>query len=78
MKEKKKKRLIAIWKVLGILSLAYFIFWFVKIKILHQYGMVSDAIRFTIAVFVLAIYLLITGIFFLIKLKKKKSKIHLK
>jgi hypothetical protein len=74
MKQEKKKILITIWKATGILSLAYFIFWFVKVKILNQYGMVSDVIRLTIGTATLIIYIIITGIFLLIKEKKRKKE----
>jgi hypothetical protein len=74
MKEKNKKILTIIWKVAGVLSLANFIFWFVKVRILNQYGMVSDVLRLTISTSILVIYLLVTGIFLLIKYKKKHKK----
>jgi hypothetical protein len=73
MKIKIKKILITIWKALGIISFSWFILWFVKVKILNQYGMVSDVIRLTIAVTILVVYLLITGIFLLIKSKKRNK-----
>jgi hypothetical protein len=70
MKTKIKKILITIWKALGIIILTYFIFWFVKVKILNQYGMVSDVIRLTISLSVLFTYSIITLILLLIKYKK--------
>jgi hypothetical protein len=74
MKEKKKKLLTTFWKVAGVASLAWFIFWFVKVRILNQYGMVSDVLKLTIATATLITYIIITGIFLLIKLKKRKKK----
>jgi hypothetical protein len=74
MKEKKKKILTTIWRVLGIISLAWFSYWFVKVKILNQYGMVSDVIKLTISLSVLFTYSIITLILLLIKSKKRKLK----
>jgi hypothetical protein len=67
-----KKILINIWKILGVIDLAWFTFWFVKVRILNQYGMVSDVLRLTIATATLISYIIITGIFLLIKRRKKK------
>jgi len=69
---KNKKILSTIWKIAGVLSLTWFIFWFVKVRILNQYGMVSDVITLTIATATLVTYIIISGIFLLIKLRKKK------
>jgi hypothetical protein len=68
-----KKIFKTIWKIAGVINLAWFIFWFVKVRILNQYGMVSDVLRLTIATATLVTYGIITGIFLLIKLKKKKK-----
>jgi hypothetical protein len=69
---KNEKILIAFWKLAGIAILTWFTFWFVKVRILNQYGMVSDVLRLTIATATLITYIIITGIFLLIKRKKKK------
>jgi hypothetical protein len=68
-----KKLLTNLWKLSGIVILIWFTFWFVKVRILNQYGMVSDVITLTIATATLIIYIIITGIFLLIKLRKKKK-----
>ena len=67
-----KKLLIILWKIAGIAILTWFTFWFVKVRILNQYGIVSDVITLTIATSILVIYIIITGIFLLIKRRKKK------
>jgi hypothetical protein len=74
MKERKKKILTIFWKVAGIAILAWFIFWFIKVKILNQYGLVSNAIMFAVSLACSVIYIIITGILLLIKLKKSKKK----
>lgn len=71
MKTKTKKILMTLWKIAGILSLAWFIFWFIKVKILNQNGLVSNAIMFAISFACLIVYIIITGIFLLIKSRKK-------
>jgi hypothetical protein len=67
-----KKILIALWKLAGIAILTWFTFWFVKVRILNQYGMVSDVITLTIATATLIVYVIITGIFLLTKRRKRK------
>jgi hypothetical protein len=67
-----KKILTTLWKILGAIILIWFLYWFVKVKILNQYGMVSDVLTLTIATSVLIIYGVIT-IICIIKSKKKKK-----
>jgi hypothetical protein len=68
-----KKILTGIWKVFGIVLLIWFLYWFVKVRILNQYGMVSDVIRLTIGTCALIVYGIITIIYLLIKSKKAKK-----
>jgi hypothetical protein len=68
-----KKILTALWKILGTGILIWFLYWFVKVRILNQYGMVSDVIRLTIGTFALIVYGIVTIIYLLIKSKKKKK-----
>ncbi len=68
------KSLKIIWIALGILILIWNIFWFVKVKILDDYGMVRDVIRYNIGIFLLILYILVNIILALIKkFKKHKS-----
>jgi hypothetical protein len=67
-----RKILTYIWKILGVIILSWFLYWFVKVKILNQYGMVSDVIRLTIGTCALILYGIVT-IICLIKSKKKKK-----
>jgi hypothetical protein len=68
-----KKILNVIWKILGAIILIWFLYWFVKVRILNQYGMVSDVIRLTIGTFSLVVYGIVTIIYILIKYKRKKK-----
>ena len=68
------KSLKIIWIALGILILIWNIFWFVKVKILDDYGMVRDVIRYNIGIFLLILYILVNIILALIK-KFKKTQI---
>jgi hypothetical protein len=62
-----------VWYILGLLILTWNIFWFIKVKILNDYELVRNVILFTLGIFVLIIYLLISLIKWLIKKIRKKK-----
>jgi hypothetical protein len=69
---KKTKRILyrtlkIVWYVLGILILTWNIFWFIRVKIMNDYGMVRNVILFTLGIFMLVVYLLILLIKWIIK-----------
>jgi hypothetical protein len=73
MKSKNKKLLRLTWKAIGIANLAWVLFWFVKVKILNEYGLVSNVMKLAIGTGCFIVYLIITIVFLLIKSKKKKK-----
>jgi hypothetical protein len=72
MIKKKTKKILyrtlkIVWYVLGILILVWNVFWFIKVKIMNDYGMVRNVILFTLGIFMLVVYLLILLIKWIIK-----------
>ena len=63
-----------IWIALGIIILAWTAFWFVKVRILYDYGFVRNLIMFTIGAYTLVFYLMVTLIIILVKFLKKWEK----
>lgn len=77
LKQKKKPILKIIWLIIGILIVIWNIYWFIKINIMHDYGMVRDVIRYNIGIFLLILYILINIIISLIKkFREYKSLKH--
>jgi hypothetical protein len=76
---KKNKRNIIriIWLTLGLLIIIWNIYWFVKVNIQHDYGIVGNVIKYNLGIFALILYILINLIISLIKkFKEYKSLKH--
>jgi len=63
-----------IWIVFGGLILFWTIYWYVQMHLINNLGVLALAVLFGIGIYLLAIYILITFVFFLIKWFIKKLK----
>ena len=67
MKKLKNKPFKIISLIIGVLILIWNIFWFVKVEIMSDYESVTNLDLYTIGIYILLIYTLITSLFLLIK-----------
>jgi hypothetical protein len=73
-KQNKRPVLKIIWLLIGVLIIIWNVYYFVKISIMHDYGMVRDVIRYNIGIFLLILYILINIILALIKKFKERKE----
>lgn len=64
------------WYILGILILAWTIFWFVKVRILNQYAFVTNVILLVVGYCLIINYILITIVYWAVKRLKKGWEIR--
>lgn len=63
-----------LWVSSGILIFFWTAFWFWKVKILHEYGIVSNAIMLAIGTYLVLLYIIVAIVYFINrKLYKRKS-----
>lgn len=60
-----------IWAGLGIIILIWNIYWFVKVRIFNDYGIVGNVIKLTLGYYLLAAFILITIGYLIIKMREK-------
>jgi hypothetical protein len=73
-----KSSLQKIWIILGVIILAWTLFWFVNVRILNNYGFIINVILLIIGYCLLINYVLITVVFLMVKRLKKQYKIKKK
>lgn len=66
-KAQKKKIFKIIWLILGLIIIIWNIYWFVKITIRDEYGIVGNVIKYNIGIFALILYILVNIIISFIK-----------
>jgi hypothetical protein len=78
MREKDKKLLYKIlkiiWIVIGILTLIWNIYWFVRVKIMYDYTFIINVMMFAFGVMALVLYAVSTLLFLLIKFIVKRVR----
>ena len=78
MKNKSKKIgykiLKIVWIIAGILISIWTAYWFVRVRIFNDYGLVVNVIMFAAGFYSLFVYIAITLLFLLIKFVTKKIK----
>ena len=78
MKNKSKKIgykiLKIVWIIAGILISIWTTYWFVRVRIFNDYGLVVNVIMFAAGFYSLFVYIAITLLFLLIKFVTKKIK----
>lgn len=76
-KLQKRRILRSSWLILGLIIILWNIYWFVKVTIRNEYGIVGNVIKYNIGIFALILYILINIIIsFIKKFKEYKSLKH--
>ncbi len=70
--KKLKKILERILYGIGSLILIWNIFWFIKVKIMNDYGDIINVVSFTLGIFLLIFYIIIILLLLLVKWIAKK------
>jgi hypothetical protein len=71
-----KRTLNKIWNITGMIIFLWTAFWFVKVKLLHQYDSILNVILFTIGYCLLINYALATSVYWVVKRLKKEWEIR--
>ena len=71
----KKRNSIKFWVISGVIILVWTIFWFIQVRIFNHYEFVINVMLLFIGNCLLILHLLITAIYFAIKILKKEHKI---
>ena len=64
-----------LWIIIGVIILAWTIFWFIQVRIFNHYEFVINVMFLFVGNCLLILHLLITAIYFAIKILKKEHKI---
>jgi uncharacterized membrane protein len=69
------KTIKTIWVLSGILVFLWTAFWFMKVKVLHEYAFVSNVIMFTIGLYLMILYIIVAIAYWINRgLYKRKTK----
>lgn len=74
MKKLKNNYKKIIWNILGIGIFLWFAYWFIRVRILNDYGIVGNVLKLFIGGISLILYIIITIIYYIIKFIKNKRK----
>jgi len=76
-KNNKKEIWRIIWLIIGLFIIIWNIYWFIKINLMHDYGIIRNIIIYNLGIFLLILYILINIILALIKkFREYKSLKH--
>lgn len=67
------KKIKFLWVTSGILIFLWTAFWFWKVRILNEYGIVGNVIKLAIGNYLLALYIIIAIVYGINKAKYKKK-----